>query len=169
MRYSELISGLWISDVEMLNKNKFLEDNNITIILNCTQTFDFPKSESIKKVRLPFSPIRESDTDITLLRNNYKKIVDYISENIDQNNILISCYDGKSISPFVWYDYGSTDNITGENPEKSASTYGIGIGGNLNRDTTYQLSVAVPGTDDSNPTKTGLDHQIFKFNLGVQF
>ena len=85
-----------------------------------------------------------------------------LSKNIYSKN-------GKSISPFVWYDYGSTDNITGENPEKSASTYGIGIGGNLNRDTTYQLSVAVPGTDDSNPTKTGLDHQIFKFNLGVQF
>ena len=72
MLYSELISGLWISDIEMLNKDKFLEDNNITIILNCTQTFDFPKKESIKKIRLPFSPIRASDTDITLLRNNYK-------------------------------------------------------------------------------------------------
>ena len=101
MLYSELISGLWISDIEMLNKTKFLEDNNITIIFNCTQTFDFPGSDSIKKIRLPFSPIRESNTDITLLRNNYKKIVDYISENIDENNILISCYDGKSISPFI--------------------------------------------------------------------
>ena len=101
MIFTELISGLWISDIEMLNKKKFLEDNNITIILNCTQTFDFPNSESITKIRLPFSPIRESDTDITLLRNNYKKIVDYISDNIDENNILISCYDGKSISPFI--------------------------------------------------------------------
>ena len=101
MIFTELISGLWISDIEMLNKNKFLEDNNITIILNCTQTFDFPNFDSIKKIRLPFSPIRESDTDIALLRNNYKKIVDYISENIDENNILISCYDGKSISPFI--------------------------------------------------------------------
>jgi len=101
MLFSELISGLWISDVEMLQKDKFLEDNNISIIFNCTQTFDFPKNNSIKKIRLPFSPIRESDTDITLLRNNYKKIVDYISDNIDENNILISCYDGKSISPFI--------------------------------------------------------------------
>ena len=88
MLFTELISGLWISDVEMLNKTKFLEDNNISIIFNCTQTFDFPKSNSIKKIRLPFSPFRESDTDITLLRNNYKKIVDYISDNIDENNVL---------------------------------------------------------------------------------
>ena len=76
---------------------------------------------------------------------------------------------GKSISPFVWYDYGSIDNLTGENPEKSASTYGIGIGGNINRDTTYEFSVAVPALDDSTPAKTGLDHSIFKFNLGLQF
>ena len=101
MIFSELISGLWISDVEMLNKRKFLEDNNISIILNCTQMFDFPINDNIKKIRLPFSPIRESDTDISLLRNNHEKIVNYISENIAENNILICCYDGKSISPFI--------------------------------------------------------------------
>ena len=75
----------------------------------------------------------------------------------------------RTISPFVWIDYGQTDNLTGENPEKTASTYGIGVGGNLNRETTYEFSVAVPGLDDSNPTKTGLDHSIFKINLGLQF
>ena len=101
MTYSELLSGLWISDVKMLNKPKFIEDNNISIILNCTQTFDFPNNVNIKKIRLPFSPIRESDTDIYLLRQNYTKIVNYISENIDENNILICCYDGISISPFI--------------------------------------------------------------------
>ena len=51
----------------------------------------------------------------------------------------------------------------------SASTYGGGIGGNFNRDMTYQFSVGVPGIDESKPAKTGLDHSIFKFNLGLQF
>ena len=76
---------------------------------------------------------------------------------------------GKTISPFVWLDYGQTDDLTGLTREKSASTYGIGVGGNFNRDTTYELSVGIPGVDDSNPTKTGPDHSIFKFNLGVRF
>ena len=76
---------------------------------------------------------------------------------------------GRTISPFVWYDYGSVDDLTGDTRELSASTYGIGVGGNLNPDTSYEFSVAVPGQDDSNSTKTGLEHSIFKFNLGLQF
>ena len=76
---------------------------------------------------------------------------------------------GKTISPFVWFDYGQTDDLTGETREKSASTYGVGLGGNFNRDITYELSIGIPGIDDSNPTKTGPDHSIFKFNLGLRF
>ena len=76
---------------------------------------------------------------------------------------------GKTVNPFAWYDYGSTDDLTGETREKSASTYGIGVAGNFNRDATYEFSVAIPGSDDSNPTKTGMDHSILKFNLGYKF
>ena len=115
MFYCELLSGLWISDIDMLNNEKFIRENNITIILNCTQMFEFPKIDGIKKIRLPFSPIRESDKDIHLIRNNYTKISDFISENIDSNNILISCYDGKSISPFIVALYiASKSNIPKE-------------------------------------------------------
>ena len=85
-----------------------------------------------------------------------------LSKNIYSKN-------SKTINPFVWLDYGSTDDLTGEDREKSASTYGIGIAGNFNGDTTYEISVGVPGVDDSNPTKTGLDHSILKFNLGLRF
>jgi len=89
-------------------------------------------------------------TSVQLMKNAYSK-------------------NGRTITPFIWFDYGSTDDLTGETRELSASTYGIGIGGNLNRDTTYELSLGVPGLDDSNPTKTGIEHSILKFNLGLQF
>jgi len=138
MLHYELISGLWISDISMLNKTKFLEDNNITIILNCTQTFDFPNSDSLKKIRLPFSPIRESDTDITLLRNNYTKIVDYISENIDENNILICCYDGKSISPFIVALY-----IASKSKISKESIYEILLTKNKNLDLWCDISLFI--------------------------
>tara|TARA_B100001093_G_C26564705_1_gene900278 strand:+ start:184 stop:600 length:417 start_codon:yes stop_codon:yes gene_type:complete len=96
----ELISGIWIADTDILNSNKFMEDNKITIILNCTQLFDFPDKSDIQKIRLPFSN-NNSDTDLNLLRQNKDKIINFIHDNLDDHNILIVCYDGKSISPFI--------------------------------------------------------------------
>ena len=97
----ELISGLWIGDTDILNSNQFINDNNITIILNCTQLFDFPTNNNIQKIRLPFSSNHNSDTDLQLLRQNKNKIIEFIDDNIDNHNILICCYDGKTISPFI--------------------------------------------------------------------
>ena len=97
----ELLSGIWIADSNILNSKKFIEDNQITIILNCTQIFDFPDISSIQKIRLPFSNNKNSDTDLSLLRENKTKILQFIHDNIDNHNILICCYDGKSISPFI--------------------------------------------------------------------
>jgi hypothetical protein len=100
MYTNELLSGLWIGDSSILNSKKFMEDNQIGIILNCTQLFDFPDLD-LQKIRLPFSNNINSDTDLSLLRQNKDKILSFINDNIDNHNILIVCYDGKSISPFI--------------------------------------------------------------------
>ena len=104
MYANELLSGLWIGDTDILNSKKFMTDNSIDIILNCTQIFDFPDLD-IQKVRLPFSNDKNSDTDLMLLRQNKDKILSFIHDNINDKNILIVCYDGKSISPFIVYLY----------------------------------------------------------------
>ena len=104
MYVNELLSGLWIGDSAILNSKKFMEENSIDIILNCTQIFDFPDLD-IQKIRLPFSNDKNSDTDLTLLRQNKNKILSFINDNIDNKNILIVCYDGKSISPFIVFLY----------------------------------------------------------------
>ena len=104
MYTNELISGLWIGDTDILNSKQFMKDNQIDIILNCTQLFDFPDLD-IQKVRLPFSNDKNSDTDLMLLRQNKDKILSFIHDNIDNKNILIVCYDGKSISPFIVFLY----------------------------------------------------------------
>jgi len=101
MYTNELISGLWIGDTDILNSKKFMSDNQIGIILNCTQLFDFPDVDNIQKVRLPFSNDKNSDTDLILLRQNKDKILSFINDTITDKNILIVCYDGKSISPFI--------------------------------------------------------------------
>ena len=101
MYTNELLSGLWIGDTDILNSKKFMNDNQIGIILNCTTYFDFPDFTAIQKVRLPFSNDKKSDNDLILLRQNKDKILSFINYNILKTNILIVCYDGKSISPFL--------------------------------------------------------------------
>ena len=101
---NELLSGLWVANTDILNSKQFMKDNQIDIILNCTQLFDFPDID-IQKVRLPFSNDKNSDTDLILLRQNKDKILSFINDNINDKNILIVCYDGKSISPFIVYLY----------------------------------------------------------------
>jgi len=101
MYTNELLSGLWIGDTDILNSKKFMNDNQIGIILNCTTYFDFPDFTAIQKVRLPFSNDKKSDNDLILLRQNKDKILSFINDNILKTNILIVCYDGKSISPFL--------------------------------------------------------------------
>lgn len=100
MYVNELLSGLWIGDASILNSKRFMEENKINIILNCTQIFDFPDLD-LQKIRLPFSNDKNSDTDLMLLRQNKDKILSFIDSNITEKNILIVCYDGKSISPFL--------------------------------------------------------------------
>ena len=101
MYVNELLSGLWIGDSAILNSKRFMEENSIDIILNCTQIFDFPDIKDLQKIRLPFSNDKNSDTDLMLLRQNKDKILSFIDSNIAEKNILIVCYDGKSISPFL--------------------------------------------------------------------
>tara|TARA_B100000161_G_C33549031_1_gene414486 strand:+ start:814 stop:1233 length:420 start_codon:yes stop_codon:yes gene_type:complete len=104
MYVNELLSGLWIGDTDILNSKKFMTENSIDIILNCTQIFDFPDLD-LQKIRLPFSNDKNSDTDLMLLRQNKDKILSFIHDNISEKNILIVCYDGKSISPFLVFLY----------------------------------------------------------------
>ncbi len=101
MYVNELLSGLWIGDSAILNSKRFMEENSIDIILNCTQIFDFPDLNNLQKIRLPFSNDKNSETDLMLLRQNKDKILSFIDSNITEKNILIVCYDGKSISPFL--------------------------------------------------------------------
>ena len=100
MFYCEILSGLWIGDVSISINDKFIKDNSIDIILNCSSTFGFTELD-LHKIRLPFSDTFEKDTDIELLRSNKKKICNFIKKNILEKNILICCYDGKTISPLL--------------------------------------------------------------------
>ena len=100
MFYCEILSGIWISDIDILNNINFLKDKDISVILNCTEIIDFPDLD-LQKIRLPFTSSQSDVTNIDRLSANYKRIISFIDKNMDDNNILISCYDGKSISVLI--------------------------------------------------------------------
>ena len=104
MFYCEILSGIWISDIDILNNINFLKDKDISVILNCTEIIDFPDLD-LQKIRLPFTSSQSDVTNIDRLSANYKRIISFIDKNMDDNNILISCYDGKSISVLIMAIY----------------------------------------------------------------
>ena len=43
MFYCEIISGLWVGDIDIMLHKKFIKENNINIIIHCTQQIAFPE------------------------------------------------------------------------------------------------------------------------------
>ena len=46
---TEIISGLWIGEMDSSFDIPFLKDNNITILINCTLDYGFPDIKNISK------------------------------------------------------------------------------------------------------------------------
>jgi len=99
MLYVEIISGLWIGNIDIMYNKKFIKDNNITIILNCTTNYKFSDYPDTKNIRIPLSDSIYHNIDT--LRQNKNKILTFIDDSLDDNNILVCCYDGKTIGPFI--------------------------------------------------------------------
>lgn len=101
MFYCEIISGIWVSDVDIMYSQRFLKDNLIEIIINCTYDYVFTDVENISKIRIPVSEQLKKDGDFHKLNDSLSRILHYIHENTCDKNILISCYDGKNVSALI--------------------------------------------------------------------
>ena len=98
MVYCEILSGIWIGDINILSNINFINDNNISIIINCTKSIKFPNI-NCKKIRLALSDsFLEAYKSIN---ENKQKILELLYNNMDTDNILIVCYDGERISPYI--------------------------------------------------------------------
>jgi protein-tyrosine phosphatase len=97
----ELISGLWIGDTDIMHSKKFLEENNIKIIVNFTIDIGFPENSEIKNIRIPVSEQLKYSNDVMKLNTYLKDLLNLIKNNTDKNNILLCCYDGKGVSSLI--------------------------------------------------------------------
>ena len=74
-----------------------------------------------------------------------------------------------SVAPFIWIDYGSTQNKDNALPDQTASTYGIGIRGNALFNTTFEAGFGYPLSNTFNSNNVGLDNGIVYFTGGWRF
>ena len=99
MLYAEILSGLWIGDIDIMYNKKFLQDNNITLLINCTINYKFSELDGINNVRIPLSDNLYNNID--QLRQHKDKILKFIDDSLEEHNLVIACYDGKMLSPFI--------------------------------------------------------------------
>ena len=98
---TEIISGIWIGDLNDAFNEDFYKDNLITIAINCTIDQGFLDIPKMKKIRVPLTDRLDPNRDITLLRNNTDKILKFIHEKIEEESIFIYCYNGLTVSALI--------------------------------------------------------------------
>ena len=112
---TEILSGLWIGNVNDIYNKEFYLDNNINIVINCTKDQAFLDLEGLKKIRIPFS--NDIQNDMHLLSIKKDAIVDFVHKSLEEKNIFIYCHNGLTNSALIvalyMIKYGniSKDNI----------------------------------------------------------
>ena len=99
MLYTEILSGLWIGDIDIMYSAKFIEDNQIKLIINCTIDYQIKEHRGVQNVRVPLP--NNLYNSIDTIRLNKDKILTFIDSNLENKHILICCLDGTTISPFI--------------------------------------------------------------------
>tara|TARA_Y100001958_G_C21246399_1_gene576847 strand:+ start:2844 stop:3254 length:411 start_codon:yes stop_codon:yes gene_type:complete len=97
---TQIINNIFISDIHTSFEDDIYKKYNINIVINCTTNHKFINLENVKKVRIPLS-YDMNQNDNKLLSMNLDNILDYIKNNLLNNVILITCYDGLRISPLI--------------------------------------------------------------------
>lgn len=101
-----IIPRLWLGNIYSAWDSKFINDNEINIIINCTPDLDFiTKSVEFdypietKRVVVEDSRLEK---DFIIMEENLKWLIPYLySEYLAGKNILVHCYAGKQRSAII--------------------------------------------------------------------
>ena len=67
---TEIISGIWIGNIQDSYNEEFYNDNLIDIVINCTIDYGFLDLPKLKKIRIPITSSIDPNNDLQLLKNN---------------------------------------------------------------------------------------------------
>ena len=99
MIYTEIISGLWIGDIQSMSTKQFLQDQSITYILNCCQGIAIPEVEGIQVSCLGLSD--QLIHNMRFFKQHHQQLLSHIHSLLDDHNVLIGCYDGQTLSTYL--------------------------------------------------------------------
>lgn len=89
----EIISGIWIGDINHSQNKNFYINNNIDIAINCTNDTEFIDLDSVKfKINIPFHRDYPTRNDILVINEYIEKLLGIIYKSIDNHNIFIYSY-----------------------------------------------------------------------------
>ena len=94
---TEILSGVWIGNLDELTNTQFFKDNEISVIFNCTLGHHISSHFEGQKIRIPVSELNEPSSDFTLLKQNLPKLLTFIHSNIDEKNICFIGYNNYTI------------------------------------------------------------------------
>jgi len=66
-RPSLVIPGLWLGNFHSSQNEKFLKDNQISIVINCSKNLPFTNLENIQKIRIPVNDSNSEKDKLIML------------------------------------------------------------------------------------------------------
>ncbi len=99
MIYTEIVSGLWVGDIQAMSTKQFLHDQSITYILNCCQGIPIPEVEGIQVSCLGLSD--QLIHNMRFFKQHHQQLLNHIHGLLDDHNVLIGCYDGQTLSTYL--------------------------------------------------------------------
>jgi predicted protein tyrosine phosphatase len=102
---TEILPGLFIGDRENAADAKWLKQNRITVLINCTKTLPFPDNAGLIHVLRVSVRDNLETSEIEKMRKYLVPVSDKIAEWLPNHNILVHCYAGRQRSSSIILAY----------------------------------------------------------------
>lgn len=98
----EILPGLWLGNVWSALDTKFLKDNNITVVINCTKDTPFNNDIDIFKYRIPVDDSLKEE-DIIKMTDSLENVINFLNYTYStkNRNVLVHCFAGVQRSAIV--------------------------------------------------------------------
>ena len=96
-----IIPGLWLGNIEAAKNREFMKNNNIKLIINCSNDIPNYFNNYINTIRVPVDDSL-MDKDFVIMSKYIPTIIEIIYDNLYRgNSVLVHCYAGMQRSACI--------------------------------------------------------------------